>query len=111
MARLTELQKQEIDRLRLANTSYKEIARILKCTPKQVMHCWADSTAYKPHPTFSIGAQKRQKGNLATWQTKRHAAVAQQQLAKATEALKREIAQAVAEAAHAPRLKTGNLVW
>lgn len=101
----------EIVRLRLTGMAYKRIALKLGCTPDQAIHYWRTSTAYKPRRKHAATATQRAQNNLQHWQEERRAAIARRQTAMVAEELKREIANAVDEAATAPLFKTGDLVW
>lgn len=119
---LSGRQIEQIIRYKAGGMPYKEVARLVGCTPDQAIHYWRTSTRYKAKvmtKPASVSATRREARKAREKaQAARDAARAareqerrQQSLAAAAEALRAEVALAVREAPTAPAYKLFDLEW
>jgi DNA-binding CsgD family transcriptional regulator len=120
---LTDRQIEQIIRYRAGGKPYKEVARLVGCSPDQAIHYWRTSSRYRPQARRAASAKAREARKPPTpMQITRSQAAERKKLAAAQEvirlrmvaaamALRAEIAKAVAESRTAPRYKPGDLSW
>jgi transposase-like protein len=108
---LIDKQITDIIKLRQRKLSYKEIARIVNCTPDQATYYWRISAMYVPHAEKSAKMKARHRRAAEHMRQVQHEKVMAAQQVVAAITLKTEIAMAVAESPRAPKYKRGNLEW
>lgn len=111
--RLTDTQKREIVRLRSAGRQFKEIARVLLCTPDAAKSFWHRFHDRSGRREVERRSKRINRGMVKILQGRKIVAeltLAEQQVI-ASRVLAAEIAMAQAEALTAPPFKAGDLTW